>query len=233
MNNRSALFFGFLLAACSVAVQAEDNRDNVVNFQVEVSRPLANDTLSATLFVEESDAVPSRLAERVNSVMNGVLTIARNYKTVKVETGSVQTWPIYTDKNKLTAWRTRAEVNLQSKDFANAQKLIAELQNRLQIENIAFSVSPELRRQQENELMGEAFAAFRERAHFVQLGLNGKAWKVINIHVSNNAYQPPRPMMDMAMRSKTAMAESVTAPELAAGESELRMQVSGSIQVDR
>lgn len=223
------LLLASLLAglSCAVPAGAEDMRDNVVNLQVEVVRPLPNDVLNASMFLEDNDTNPLRLSERVNSQLNAAMAIARSYKTVKVATGALQTWPTYSDKNRLIGWRTRASLTLQSKDFANAQKLIGELQTRLQVENVGFSVSSEVRTQQENELIGEALAAFRQRAQLVQQGLGGKGWKVVNVNLSSSGNGPQPPML----YRKALMADAAAAPELAAGESELRMQVNGSIQV--
>lgn len=221
-------FWLALLLGLSIApAYAEDMRDNLVNLQVEVSRSLANDVLNASMFIEDNDANPSKLAERVNTQLNAAMATAKAYKTVKVSTGALQTYPIYSDKNKLVGWRTRASLALESKDFAAAQKLLGELQGRLQIENVGFSVSTELRSKQENELIGQAFAAFRERAQLVQQGLNGKGWKVVNVTLANTGNEAS-PVM--AYRAKSLMADSA-APELAAGESEIRLQVNGMIQV--
>lgn len=224
------LLLASLLAGLVSALpaQAEDMRDNVVNLQVEVVRPLPNDVLDAAMFLEDNDSNPLRLSERVNTQLNAAMAIAKPYKSVKVSTGSLQTWPVYSEKNKLTGWRTRASLLLQSKDFAMAQKLIGELQTRLQVERVGFSVSNEVRSQQENELIGEALAAFRQRAQLVQQGLGGKGWKVVNVNLSTSGNAPPRYEM---YRAKAMVADAAGAPELAAGESELRMQVNGSIQV--
>lgn len=217
----------FLFCLAVTPVYADDMRDNLVNLQVEVSQPLANDVLNASMFIEDNDANPGKLAERVTTQLNAAMATAKTYNTVKVATGALQTYPIYSDKNKLVGWRTRASLALESKDFAAAQKLLGELQGRLQIENVGFSVSTELRNKQENELIGQAFAAFRERAQLVQLGLNGKSWKVVNITLSNtnNVLQP------IAYRANVMMAEAAPAPELSAGESRIQLQLSGTIQI--
>lgn len=224
---KKSFWLALLLGLSIAPAYAEDMRDNLVNLQVEVSRSLANDVLNASMFIEDNDANPSKLAERVNTQLNAAMTTAKAYKTVKVATGALQTYPIYSDKNKLVGWRTRASLALESKDFAAAQKLLGELQGRLQIENVGFSVSTELRSKQENELIGQAFAAFRERAQLVQQGLNGKGWKVVNVTLANTGNEA-RPVM--AYRAKALMADAA-APELAAGESEIRLQVNGMIQV--
>lgn len=222
-----ALVLGLLCVTARPAVA--DERDNVVNLAVEVVRPLPNDTLRAVLFIEDNDASPQRLADRVNTQINAALATARDYKSVKVATGTTMTWPVYNDKNRLTGWRTRVSVVLQSQDFPAAQKLVGELQNRLQVESINFSVSDAARTRQENLLIGEALAAFRQRADLVLQGLGGKGWKIVNVNLSTSGGGPQPPVM--MVRSKALMADAVATPDMAAGESELRLQVNGSIQI--
>lgn len=209
-------------------LHAEEQRDNVVNLQVELVRTLPNDVLTASLFVEDNDSNPQRLSERINARLNSATQLARSYKAVKVATGALQTWPVYSDKNKLTGWRTRATLTLNSRDFAAAQKLIGELQALMMIENVGFSVSPEARAQQENALIGEALSAFRERAALVQQGFGARGWKVVNVNLSTSGGAPER---FAVFKARAMVADAAPAPELAAGESELRMQVNGSIQL--
>lgn len=222
----------YLLAlALSLAIApafADDNRDNLVNLQVELSRPLANDVFNASLFIEDSDPNPAKLSQRVNTNLNVAVNVARSYKQVQVSTNALQTYPLYSEKNKLIGWRTRAGLRFESKDFGIAQKLLGELQGMMQVESVGFSVSPEVRTEQENSLIAEAFAAFGQRARLVQKGLGGKGWKVVNISLSTSGNEPP-PVV--AYRAKTLMADTATAPELAPGESQVRLQVNGTIQV--
>lgn len=222
------LLGGLLLALALAPVRpaVAEERDNIVNLQVEVVRPLANDTLDAVLFIEDTDTNPQRLADRVNTQLNAALAVARDYRSVKVATGALMTWPVYNDRNRLTGWRTRASLTLQSRDFPAAQKLIGELQGRLQVERVDFSVSDDLRTRQENLLIGEALTAFRQRAELVRVGLDGKGWKLVNIHLSTNGGGPRPPMM-----LRKAMAADAAAPEMAPGESDLRLQINGSIQI--
>lgn len=225
---RPVLLGSALALLLALPAHAEDNRDHVVNLQVELVRTLPNDVLNASLFIEDNDSNPQRLAERINSRLNAATAVARGYKAVKVATGALQTWPVYSDKNRLTGWRTRASLSLNSRDFAAAQKLIGELQTQMMIENVGFSVSPEARAEQENALIGEALGAFRERAALVQQGLGAKGWKVVNINLSTSGGAAER---FAVYRAKAMVADAAAAPELSAGESELRMQVNGSIQL--
>lgn len=202
-------------------------RDNVVNLNVELVRPLANDTLNAVMYFEDNDANPSRLAERVNGRINAAMAQARAYSMVKVSTSGVQTFPVYHDKTqKLIAWRTRVSLALESRDFAAAQNLIGVLQDKLAIESIDFSVSSEARQKLENALIAEVLAAFGERARLVQQGLGAKSWKVVNISVNSNT---PRPQESYG---RAMLMKADAAPmQLSAGESQLRLMVSGAIQL--
>ena len=79
---------------------------------------------------------------------------------MKLTSGNQQTYPIYNDKNKLDGWRGRAEVQVSSKDFKAAGELISQLQAKLQLNNLNFTVAPETRRELENQLISKPLPLF-------------------------------------------------------------------------
>src|SRR5690606_40994758 len=65
---------------------------------------------------------------------------------------------------KVTGWRGRAEIILESKDFAAASALAGKLAEHMPIGGIAFSLSDEARNEEEKRLLTQAANAFRDRA---------------------------------------------------------------------
>ncbi len=60
--------------------------------------------------------------------MNKALDQARQVKDVTLRQGSRNSYPIYDSKDqKITGWRRRAELRLESSDFAALSKLTGEL----------------------------------------------------------------------------------------------------------
>ncbi|MCK7580689.1 MAG: SIMPL domain-containing protein [Chromatiales bacterium] len=58
---------------------------------------------------------------------------------VEVRTGGYRTYPVY-DKDKIRRWRATQELQLEGTDFARMGALIGQLQERLQVSAINFSV---------------------------------------------------------------------------------------------
>ena len=224
------LYLAASLALAGNALAADPApRYNTVELQAEAQRELANDTVTANLYVELNDANPAALAAAVNKAVNEALRVAREYPGVRVRSGNNQTYPVYAKGNVLQGWRARAEIRLECKDFEAASRLIGKLQAGMQLGSTAFSVSPEARRQAENELIVEAIAAFKARADIVRGALGGRSYKIQHLNV-NTGYSPPPPRFASA-RVMAAGAPEVAAPNFEGGVSMVTVTVGGAIEV--
>jgi len=204
-------------------------RYNVVELQAEAQREVANDTLTASLYVELNDANPAALANAINKAANDALRVAKDYRNVRARSGSNQTYPVYAKGNVLQGWRGRAEIRIESKEFEAASALIGKLQAGMQLGNLSFSVSPEARRLAENELIAEAIAAFKVRAEIVRGALGGRSYKIQRLNVSSGHSAPP-PRLAMA-RTLAAGAPEVAAPDLEGGVSQVTVSAAGAVEV--
>jgi predicted secreted protein len=204
-------------------------RYNAVELQAEAQREVANDTLSASLYVELSDSNPAALANAINKAANEALRSAKDYGNVRVRSGGNQTYPVYAKGNVLQGWRGRAEIRIESKDFQAASALIGKLQAGMQLGSLNFSVSPEARRQAENELIAEAIAAFKARAEIVRGALSGRGYKLQRLSV-NSGHSGPPPRFPVA-RALAAGAPEVAAPDLEAGVSQVTVTAAGAVEI--
>ena len=93
----------------------------------EAQREVANDTLSATLYVESNGANAAEVANTLNRAINDALKQSAEVKAVRARSGNHQTWPLYNKAQQPAGWRGRAEVRLESRDFAAAGALIGGL----------------------------------------------------------------------------------------------------------
>lgn len=218
----------FTLAPLCARAQTVAEPYNTVELQAEASREIANDTLSAVLYTEASDANPAQLASTLNRAGNDALKLAADAKAVRARSGGSNSYPVYDRNQKLTGWRGRTEIRLDSRDFQAASGLIARLQSQMQLSSISFSASTETRKSTENDLIAEALKAFRARADIVRQALGGKSYKLrrIAINTSGSA-PPPRPMMRMA-----AASAEVAAPQFEGGLSTVTVSVSGTVEVE-
>ncbi|GAA5558418.1 hypothetical protein Asch01_03174 [Acinetobacter schindleri] len=218
------------LATGAFAAPVESLNYNVVNLSAEASRDISNDLMHANLYVEKSNKQPAELAAQINQLMKQAINAAKKYPSVKIETGSQHTYPVYdNDNRKLREWRARAQVRIESTDFKAASQLIAELQQNFQTESINFTVSEAKRKKVENELMLEASKNFQQRAQSLAQAWNKAGYQLVNMNINtNNSGYPPVPRMAMA---KSAYAEAaIPDQEMAAGESKMTVSANGSIQ---
>lgn len=220
--------FALIFAVAGTATAADDApRYNQIHFQVERSRPVDNDRMHAVLSLTAEDDNAARLADHINRAMDGALKTAKARPKIEVRTGSYRTWPVY-DKNKIRRWRATQELLLEGSDFAELGNLIGQLQERLQVGSINFSVSPARRAAVEDELIAQALDAFKQRAELVRKQFAAKGYRLVNVSINTGGGQPVPLMRGMAME---AMDKAVAPPALEAGTSLLSVNVGGMIEL--
>jgi predicted secreted protein len=219
-----------LLCLFGVA-HAEEVRWNQVELNAEVTREVANDLMRASLYAEASDASAAVVADRLNRLTAEALAAAKGVAAVKASSGSANTYPVYDRAQKITGWRGRADVRLESKDTKAMASLIAKLQASLQLSGVSFAVSPEARRKVEDELMVEAVAAFRSRAEIATKALGGKGYRIrrVGLNAGFSSGPVPRPAM---LRAAPMASSEVSTPVFEAGTSKVTVQAGGVVEVE-
>jgi len=223
-----------LLLTCALTVltaaRADDDtpRYNQVRLQAQQSEAVSNDTMHVTLntYAEMQDS--GKLAARINRDMDWALEKAKQYSDVKVSTGSYQTWPV-TRKEVTTGWRGQQNLMLESRDTESLSQLTGELQEKLKVKSMSFSVSDEKRIAVENRLIDAALNAFKVRALIVGENLNAKGYRIVDINVGSSAQRPP--VMYQARMASVSM-EASDAVAVEGGESDVQVTVSGTIELD-
>jgi predicted secreted protein len=226
---RAALALTCVLGAAASAQQPARPAGPQVELQAEARREVPNDVINAAMSLEVSDADPAKVADALNRAQNAALAAARDFPLVRARTGYSQSYPVYDRAQKLTGWRGRAEVRLESRDFAQAAALIGRLQSSMQLSGMSFSVSPQSRQAAEDELLVEAIAAFRARAEIARKAIGTRAYRIQRLQVNTGGgfSPPPRPML-----ARGAMAAEVATPQLEGGLSQIVVTVQGSIEVE-
>ena len=225
---RFALLLACLLSA-STAVRADDDppRYNQVRLQAQQGESVSNDTMHVTLnsYAEMQDS--SKLAARINQEMDWALAKAKQYADVKVSTGGYQIWPV-TRKEVTSAWRGQQDLILESKNTEMLSQLTGQLQEKLKIKSMSFSVSDEKRIAVENRLIDVALDAFKVRAGIVGDNLKAKGYRIVELNVGTSAQRPP--VMYQARMASVSM-EASDSVAVEGGESNVQVTVSGSIEL--
>ncbi|MCQ4319830.1 SIMPL domain-containing protein [Stutzerimonas stutzeri] len=220
---------GIALLACLAGLPAvaDEQHYNQISLRAEASREVAQDRMHVTLFTESQHEAPAQLAAQTTRTMNKALQRARQAKEVEVSQGSRSTYPVYEEKGQqITAWRERAELRLESGDFAALSKLTGELMQDLKMGGMYFSVSDSIRQQNEDALLKDAVTAFRARAQLATEALGGSDYRIVNLNLgSGGGYQPV--MRNFAMKSM----DSVPTPDVEAGTRQISINADGVIEV--
>ena len=217
------------LGLAGPAAAQEAGPDRRVGFSVERSREVANDWVTAVLSVSHEDPKASEVAARINRDMGWAMGLAKAKSAVRPRSGGYSTFPVHDPRRgELRHWRGTQELVLESADVDALTALVGELQERLQVQSLAFSVSPERRRKIEDELVADALAAFQQRAELVRKSFGASGFRLVEVHVGTAGGGPPpvRPMM----RTMAADAE-MAPPAVEGGTSELSVTASGSIEL--
>ncbi|MDD2060531.1 SIMPL domain-containing protein [Pseudomonas sp. GD03860] len=230
---RSAALVMATSLLASLPALAEEPRYNQISLRAEVSKEVARDLMIVTLYSEAQNTDPGKLANEITETMNKAVKQAREVKQVKISQGSRNSYPIYDNKGqKITGWRERAELRLESADFPALSKLTGELLQQLKMAGMDFSIAPATRKTSEDELLKDAVNAFKNRAQLATEALGGKGYKVINLNLNSSGYPHPyarsAPMMMKASMDAEGAAPS---PDIEAGTSQVSLSADGTIEV--
>ena len=228
--SRSLWISSVALAAALPALGNEpcDATDRV-SFDVQSSREVANDWVTAVIGVTEEHADPAALASQVNESMAWAVKTAKQRKGLRVESGGYRTDPVYAKGSQsIRHWRASQDLVIESEDVEAVTETVGALQARLQLRSIAFSVSPEKRRKVEAELIEEALGLFKDRAELVRRNLGAGGFGIVRIQVSASGGQPIRRRYAMEAQ---VMSADVARPAFEGGNSTIVASANGTIEL--
>jgi predicted secreted protein len=230
MRHILALLLGAALIVTAPLHAAEPDtapQATTVELSAEASQSAPNDLATAVLYAERNGPNPAAVAREVNRDIAAALEIARARADIKVQSGNTSTWPVYAQdgKGRITAWRMRSEIQLESRNLAAMSELVGELQSSLALAHISMQPAPETRRKAVDEATVGALRAFEQRAALIA-GALGKKHRIAHLAIGDSGFQPPMPRMRAA-----AMAAEVASAPLEGGESQVSVHVSGRIEL--
>ncbi len=224
-----------LLLLCATAAAVAHDQEAVVYDQIDLSanaeQEIANDLFVAVLYTEHEGQRQAEVAERVNAAMAWALERAKPTAGIKAQTLQYSTYPVYaSDSTRITGWRARQSLRLESRDAKTIGELVATLQEKLAVEAVGQAVSREARRAAEDGLTATALAQFDARAKQIAAALGRPGYRLVRINVSNTGNSGMPVAYRGAMMADAAMKAAPVQVE--AGEQTLGIAVSGTIQLD-
>ena len=217
----------FMLSAPNAWSHEENITYDRVQLSTDASAQVENDTLVAVLYSQREGEQLQALANEVNQNIASAVKMCKKVSEVEVQTLGYQTHPVY-DKQRLSGWRVRQSIRLESQDSAKLSKLIGDLQKTLAVESISYNVSPKRTREVQDQLIVQAIDAFNGRAKLVTQQFGRAEYRLVDININTDSGVPVRPM---PMRSAAMAMEAAAPPTLEAGKQEIQVTISGTIEM--
>lgn len=220
------VMFSLAAAPYGVAAGSDAPDHDQVEFSVQAETELSNDLAEVVLAAQAEHSDPAQVAKEINAAMAWALNQAHGSADIAASSGSYQTYPVYV-KTRLDHWRGIQTLMLRSKRIEALNKLVGKLQQRLQVQNMRFSVSPDQQQASESLLMDQALDQFKARALRIQERLGAKGYEIVSLKIGTSATPPPFPLKRMAM----ARVENSPPTASEAGTSRQTLSVRAVIQL--
>lgn len=197
-------------------------------FAVIAEKEVPNDMLTAILYAEQQGQDTAAMADSINQTITWALDLAKQETAVDSSTLNYITNPVYTD-GRVTGWQVRQNIQLKSKDSKILSGLLGKLQEKLRIEGIHYSVSPEVKAETEKNLIDQALKNFKERADQLKAGMGRAEYRIVRLDVQALGGESPQaPMYRMAAMALDA---APAPPSLEGGKQNLQVNVQAEIEL--
>ncbi len=195
------------------------------------------DTLVASLRIQQELKDASEVQNVINTAMKKAVTLAKQYPTLKVETGQYYVSPDYRQvKNPQTSettqeiekWRGSQTLIIRSKNAEDTLKVAGEIQDMgFVMNNLGYELSADKYEETRDALMEETVAALRERAQRVAKALGKSSVDIVEINVDAQPLMP-QPMYARAkgMEMMAMSADAMATPTAEAGTSDVSMTIN-------
>ncbi len=204
---------------------------NVVSLSATGETDVPQDLLILSLRTTKEGSSAAAVQSELKGAMDKALSIAKAQEKkglMDVRTGQFSLYPRYGKEGRIAGWQGTAELLLEGKDFALVSSTAGKLDS-LTMSGASFSLSREARQRIEKEVEAQAIERFRTRASDVAKGFGFASYVLREVSVSStdDGVMPVHPRM-MAMEAKGMSDASIP---VAAGNSTVRVTVSGSVQL--
>lgn len=225
----SCVFISLFCAMSALNSQADALNYNVVSLSASAQEDLPNDLMQVTLISRHQDNRADHAANKVNKDMAWAVKQLKGNDGIDYQTGNYSTHPTYSKNNRINAWTASQILTIKSEDFSQVAKLIAKLQEQLQVQEMSFLTKDSSREAVQEKLISKALAAFKRKAVIIKDAMGAEKYEVIDINIDQQRNSPMlgayRGGMEMMSR------DAVAAPVLEAGKSTVSIHVRGTVQL--
>lgn len=200
----------------------------VLTLDASANTYVPSDVVTITLTYEQQANDPSTLSKQLNERTQQALAVARQTPSVKVSTGDYSIEPASDRDGKISAWRGRTGLVLESRDFDAAARLAGRLSSSMPVSDVSYSLSPEATRTARAKLVQQAIASFRDQAQAAASAFGYRDFTVREVTVDYGSPGVRQRFMALNM-AKAAPAAAPLAIE--GGNTQVSATVRGSVQM--
>ena len=228
-----------LYAALSIAPVAraqapQTEAQQILQLSASARKEVQHDWLSIVVRAQQESADPVALQNQLKTTLEAALSSLRprlEPQQLEVRSGHFGIYPRHNNQGRVTGWQGQADLVVEGRDFARVSQLAGNLP-RMTVAQADFSLSREGRQQLEAEVQSQAVQNFRQRAQALarDFGFAGYTLRQVNVSAVDRPEPGIQPRMLVA-EAAMAPAAAPSAIPLVAGKDEVRITVSGSIQL--
>ena len=228
-----------LYAALSIAPVAraqapQTEAQQILQLSASARKEVQHDWLSIVVRAQQEGADPVALQNQLKTTLEAALASLRprlEPQQLEVRSGHFGIYPRHNNQGRVTGWQGQADLVVEGRDFARVSQLAGNLP-RMTVAQADFSLSREGRQQLEAEVQSQAVQNFRQRAQALarDFGFAGYTLRQVNVSAVDRPEPGIQPRMLVA-EAAMAPAAAPSAIPLVAGKDEVRITVSGSIQL--
>lgn len=171
------LICALFLTFAAIPSSAEELNYNIIRLSQSIDKKIPNDLLKVVLEARSQADTSPEAAGRVNEDMSWALALVAEEKTVKAENGSYSTFPQYSNGN-IIGYTVSQTLELESINAEILMTLAGRLQQKLQLQDMNFTIRKETRREALQELIVLALKGFMEKARLIVATMGGRTTKL-------------------------------------------------------
>jgi len=227
-----------LLAALSFVHSAQaqtlsPETQQVLQLSASARKEVAQDWLSVVVRAQQEGSDPVALQKQLKATVEAALASLRprlQPQQLEVRSGHFGIYPRHNNQGRVTGWQGQADLVVEGRDFAQVSQLAGNLP-RMTVAQADFSLSREGRQQLEAEVQSQAVQNFRQRAQALAKDFGFAGYTLRQVTVSSVDRPEPGIQPRLMMAADAAVAPAQAPIPLVAGKDEVRITVSGSIQL--
>ena len=200
-----------------------------ITFQVTTESIVPEDRLQVVVRSElQTEKLSKKQSQQLEQRVETLVKQLESYKNIKMVNNHRDSYANYNNQGKISGWTLQAEITLETHDFAEMAALVSELPNNFSVAYSRFFVSPEKRKQQEDEMLKTLLAEVQQQADMIKNTLQREQYRLVNMNIMrerNVGYMMTRES-PMLLAKSAAQQDSENGLSFTPGETRLTMSAN-------